>query len=50
MHGKKIDTENLEIEKISFRAARPVANDFYHTSSTSNMIHQLGWQELETHI
>jgi len=40
------DVEKLE--RINRRAARFVTNDFYRTSSVTNMIHQLGWQQLET--
>ena len=37
-----------KLEKINRRAARFVTNNFYHTSSVSSMIQQLGWQQLDT--
>ena len=41
-------TEVKSLEKINRRAARFVTSIYHRTSSVSNMIDQLRWQDLET--
>jgi len=46
MTNSVLQCQNLE--KINRRAARFVTSTYHRTSSVSNMIKQLGWQDLET--